>query len=166
MTIWLLVRQIKTSPLMALLGGFFGLNLTMFWLIVGAMLCLVELFVPTAFTAFMMGMGAFVVALVTMVLPLKGAFQVALWLVLSTAFVYLSHRLMPKRRVSSIENATEAQTVSEILPGETGRVLYEGSSWRARCGDEKLAIAPNQKVYIVGREGTTLIVLPANLLKS
>lgn len=166
MTIWLLVRQINTSPLMGLLGGFFGLNLTMFWLIVGAMLCLVELFVPTAFTAFMMGMGAFVVALVTMVLPLKGAFQVALWLVLSTAFVYLSHRLMPKRRVSSIENATEAQTVSEILPGETGRVLYEGSSWRARCGDEKLAIAPNQKVYIVGREGTTLIVLPANLLKS
>lgn len=151
---------------MGLLGSFFGLNLTMFWLIVGAMLCLVELFVPTAFTAFMMGMGAFVVALVTMVLPLKGAFQVALWLVLSTAFVYLSHRLMPKRRVSSIENATEAQTVSEILPGETGRVLYEGSSWRARCGDEKLAIAPNQKVYIVGREGTTLIVLPANLLKS
>lgn len=166
MTIWLLVRQINTSPLMGLLGSFFGLNLTMFWLIVGAMLCLVELFVPTAFTAFMMGMGAFVVALVTMVLPLKGAFQVALWLVLSTAFVYLSHRLMPKRRVSSIENATEAQTVSEILPGETGRVLYEGSSWRARSGDEKLAIAPNQKVYIVGREGTTLIVLPANLLKS
>jgi membrane protein implicated in regulation of membrane protease activity len=39
-------------------------------------------------------------------------------------------------------------------------VLYEGSSWQARCRDEALAIAPQQKVKVIDREGTTLIVMP------
>lgn len=142
----------------------FPFSPSMFWLVAGAMLCLVELFVPTAFTTFMMGLSALVVALVAMLLPSLIGVQVALWMALSVTFVFLSHRLMPKRKVSTIEDATEGQTLTEILPGQPGRVLYEGSSWRARCGDEKLAIAPNQKVYVVGREGTTLIVLPENLL--
>jgi len=46
--------------------------------------------------------------------------------------------------------------------GKEGRVLYEGN-FLARCDDHNLAIAPNQKVYLVRREGTTLIVLPENL---
>lgn len=139
---------------------------TLFWFAVGVILCLVELAVPTAFTASMMGISAFLVALVAIILPTKVALQVGLWLGFATAFVYLTHRFMPKRKVSTIEDATEGQTLTEISPGEFGRVVYEGNSWKARCGDEKLAIQANQKVYIVGREGTTLIVLPEHLLKS
>jgi len=56
-----------------------------------------------------------------------------------------------------------AETLTEIPAGKEGRVLYEGNLW-ARCDDHNLAIAPNQKVYLVRREGTTLIVLPENLL--
>lgn len=139
---------------------------SLFWLVVGGILCLVELVVPTAFTASMMGVSALLVALVALILPKQLALQVALWLGLAVTFVYLTHRFLPKRKVSSVENAIEAQTLTQILPGECGRVLYEGSSWRARCEDERLAIPVSQKVYIVGREGTTLIVMPENLLKS
>jgi membrane protein implicated in regulation of membrane protease activity len=133
------------------------------WLLVGMVLCLVEIILPTAFTAFAMGVGALLVAVVALLFPKLVGLQVALWMVFSTAFVYLVHRLMPKRKATTIEDATEAQTLTEILPGATGRVLYEGNSWRARCGDEKSAIAPNQKVYVIGRQGTTLIIMPEHL---
>jgi membrane protein implicated in regulation of membrane protease activity len=166
MTIWFLAGLFDSPLLMQLPIQPFGFSPTLLWLLVGAILCSIELVVPTAFTAFMMGISAFVMALLVMLLPLPPALQVVLWLVFSIAFVYLGHRLMPRRKVSSMEDATEGQTLTEILPGEMGRVLYEGNSWKARCEDEKLAIASNQRVYVVRREGTTLVVLPEHLLKS
>jgi membrane protein implicated in regulation of membrane protease activity len=135
----------------------------MLWLVAGSILCLLELFVPTAFVAFLMGISAFVVALAALVLP-QFPIQVVLWLLLSTALVFVSRRFLPHPRASKNLDAIEAQTLTEIPAGKTGRVLYEGNSWRARCEDETEAIAPNQKVYIVRREGTTLIVVPQNLL--
>lgn len=62
-----------------------------------------------------------------------------------------------------IPDATEAKTITEILPGQTGRVKYEGCSWKACCTNKQVAIAPNQKVYVLRREGNTLIIAPDNL---
>lgn len=127
---------------------------------------MMELFLPTAFVALMMGISAFVVALVSLIFP-QLAVQVFVWLVLSTAFVLLSRRLLPPpRRMTKIQDAIVAETLTEIPAGKQGRVLYEGNSWRAECEDRDLEIAPNQKVYVVRREGTTLIVMPENLLHS
>lgn len=134
------------------------------WMVTGAGLCLIEFFVPTAFTLFVMGLSAFLVGLFALIFPAQLSLQIALWVILSTAFTYLTYRFMPKRKVTAIADATEAKSLTEILPGEAGRVLYEGNSWRARCGDEKVAIASNQKVYVIGREGTTLIVMPEHLI--
>lgn len=138
---------------------------TLLWLLAGAVLCLMELFLPTAFVAFMMGLAAFAVAGISLVLPHINL-QVVLWMILSGTFAFLSRRLLPARKVAAIEDAKEAQTLTEIPPGEAGRVLYEGNSWRARCDDSQMAIAPNQKVIVVRREGTTLIVMPEHLLHS
>lgn len=138
---------------------------TLLWLLAGAILCLLELFLPTAFVALMMGLAAFAVAGISLVLPYAN-WQVVLWMVLSTVFTLLSRRLLPVRKATAIEDAKEAQTLTEILPGESGRVIYEGNSWRARCDDSQIAIAPNQKVIVVRREGTTLIVMPESLLHS
>ncbi len=146
-------------------GFFLQVHPMVFWLAVGALLCLLEFAVPTAFTAFMMGLSALLVALIARLLPSQIALQVGIWLGLSVAFVVLTHRLMPKRKTSSISDATEAETLTEILPEQPGRVLYEGGSWRAVCGDNS-AIAQGQKVYVVGRQGTTLIVVSKNLLDS
>lgn len=138
--------------------------ITLLWLVAGSALCLVELFVPTAFVAFMMGVSALLVAVVSLVLP-QLTFTVALWLVLSAVLIFLvRERLMPRRRSSLLQDAQEAETLTEILPGKGGRVRYEGNSWRAVCADENSAIAPHQKVYVVGREGNTLFVLPRKLL--
>jgi membrane protein implicated in regulation of membrane protease activity len=136
------------------------ISFTWLWLVAGAVLCLIELFLPTAFVTFMMGISAIVVALVSLIFP-QLSLQVVIWLALSTALVLLSRRFVPPpHRKSKIKDAIVAETLTEIAAGN------EGNSWRARCEDEKLSLAPQQKVYVVRREGTTLIVVPENLLHS
>lgn len=136
---------------------------TWLWLGAGVILCLSEWVLPTAFVAFMMGLSALAVALVSLVLP-QVYLQAILWLGLSTGLILVSRRLLPKRPAKLLRDPIEAQTLTEILPGQKGRVLYEGISWQARCEDHHLAIAASEKVYVVRREGTTLIVLPERLV--
>ena len=139
------------------------LSLTILWLIAGSILCLMEFAFPSAFVEFMLGVGAFLVAVVSLIVP-QFTLQVGLWLIFSTALIILSRRFFtPKRSVLSFGDDQEGKTLTEILPGETGRVLYEGNSWQAKCADDLLRITPNEKVYVVRREGNTLIVLPHEL---
>jgi membrane protein implicated in regulation of membrane protease activity len=139
---------------------------TLIWLIVGACFCLSELFIPTAFVAFMMGISAFIVALLSLVVG-NLWLQALAWLLLSTSLIVLTRKyISPPRRKSKIRDAVLGETITEIPAGKTGRVLYEGNSWRARCDDEQAFIAPYQRVYVVRREGTTLIVMPENILHS
>ncbi|ACK64561.1 protein of unknown function DUF107 [Rippkaea orientalis PCC 8801] len=137
------------------------LSPSLLWLIAGAILCLMEVVFPVAFVAFMMGLSAIIVAAIALVIP-AFSLQVILWLSFSTVLVVGSRRLLPKKKMlnANLRDAEEGETLTEIEPGKTGRVLYEGNSWQAKCADEKLAIAPYQKVYIVTRKGNTLIVLP------
>ncbi len=139
-----------------------ALTPTLIWLVVGTVLCLIEFVVPTAFVACVMGISAFVVAVVSQFTPLS--LQIVLWMVLSLALVFYSRRLVRQKSARQFD-ATEAQTLTAILPGESGRVRYEGNSWAARCEDHELTIAPSQKVYVVARQGTTLIVMPEDLLR-
>ncbi|EKQ68785.1 membrane protein implicated in regulation of membrane protease activity [Leptolyngbyaceae cyanobacterium JSC-12] len=133
------------------------------WLLIGTVLCLSELLLPTAFVAFVMGVSAFAVAAIAGFTPLN--LQILLWAGLSLALVVSSRRLVRTRESCKLD-ATEAETLTEIPPGKTGRVLYEGNSWAAQCEDPTCAIAPHQKVHIVSRRGTILIVIPENLLHS
>jgi membrane protein implicated in regulation of membrane protease activity len=140
------------------------LNPTVLWLLAGSILCLIELFLPTAFNAFSLGVGALLVGALTMVVRVSVGLQIFLWMLLSLGFVYLSHRLLSKGKSHSLPEATEGETLTEILPGKTGRVLYEGNSWQARCLESSQSIGMGEKVYIVERKGTTLIVLPDDYL--
>ncbi len=140
-----------------------ALTPTIIWLLVGTVLCLVEFIVPTAFLACVMGISAFVVAAVSQFIPLS--LQVALWVLLSLLLVFYSRRFVRHKAASKFD-ATEAETLTEIPPGKLGRVRYEGNSWAARCEDHEVTIAPNQKVYVISRQGTTLLVVPEHLLRS
>ncbi|MBC7824915.1 MAG: NfeD family protein [Candidatus Parcubacteria bacterium] len=137
-----------------------SLTPAMIWLLAGGVLCLIEFVLPTAFIAFVMGLSALIVAAVSAVLPLNA--QIILWMALSAVMVLGSRRFINRKAALKLD-ATEAETLTEILPGKPGRVLYEGNSWSARCETFDGAIAPHQKVYIVGRKGTTLIVVPEGL---
>ncbi len=140
-----------------------SLNPTMLWLVIGTVLCLAEVVLPTAFVACVMGVSALAVAAIAHLIPFN--LQVMLWMALSLALVLVSRRFVHQKAAKKLD-ATEAETLTEIPAGKTGRVLYEGNSWAARCEDERRAIAPHQKVYVVGRKGTTLIVIPESIVHS
>lgn len=134
------------------------------WIIAGVVLCLMEALLPTAFTELTLGISAIVVGLIAFALPNVGL-QVALWLILSVAFLILFRRFMHGQTPRVLEDSKEAQTLTEILPGQLGRVLYEGNSWQALSESDQ-AIAPNQPVVVIGRRGTTLIIMSLRQLES
>lgn len=161
-----LLSGVSASSTPILLQILYQMSPTIIWLLVGAILCLLELFVPTAFVEFMMGLSAFAVAGLSLILP-QFSVQVVLWMLLSLISIVASRRILSKwKSPRTLEAAKEAETLTAIAPGEAGRVLYEGNSWRARCDDPQMAIAPKQKVLVVGRQGNTLIVMPEYLLHS
>lgn len=140
------------------------MNYALFWLILGTVLCLMELFIPTAFVESTLGVSALVVAMVALVVPLFNV-QAALWMVLSLVFILFLKRFVPQRTPLILLDATEARTITAITPGETGRVLYEGNSWQARCDDDALTIGANQMVVVIRRKGNTLYVMPESEIR-
>lgn len=112
-----------------------------------------------------MGIAAILTAIAALAVP-QLSLQVVIWLVASTLLVILSRRWVDRLQSSKhrVNDDREGETLTEIPQGGTGRVLFEGNSWRAQCADEQMAIAPQQKVYIVSRQGNTLFVLPVQLL--
>lgn len=141
------------------------LSAPILWLVAGLVLCLMELLVPTAFVELTMGIAAVIVACVAWFVP-SLVVQMVLWLGLSAGLTVALRRLLPQRSTPTINDAKHAKTLTAIAPGQTGRVIYEGNSWRARCEDDQRAIPPDQPVYVVGRRGTTLIVLPEDIVHS
>lgn len=139
-------------------------NPTLFWIVVGGILCSMEFVFPTAFVSFMMGIAALLVAIVSLFVP-QYTLLMGLWLIFATSLTIISRRLFtPKRKLSITGDDSEATTIGGIPAGTVGRVLYEGNSWRAKCADETRDIAPNEAVFVVRRQGNTLIVLPQKML--
>ncbi|MEO0854034.1 MAG: NfeD family protein, partial [Cyanobacteria bacterium J06648_11] len=91
--------------------------------------------------------------------------QLVAWVVLSTTFVWLGRRLVPKT-ASILEESREARSQAAIPAGEKGRVLYEGTTWNAKCSIEGVEIPANRELYVVERKGNTLLVLPTHLLQN
>ena len=129
------------------------------WVIIGTVLCLMELLLPTAFVESALGISAFGVALLSTVVTSLN-YQIVLWVILSLLTFWVLKRFVPNRTSPTLQEATEARTTTEIPAGRTGRVIYEGNSWQARCEDSSVAIAPDQEVFVVQRKGNTLIVIP------
>ena len=142
------------------------MSTTLFWIIAGGILCMTEFIFPTAFVSFMMGIAALLVAIASLFVP-QFTLLMGLWLILATGLIILSRRLFtPKRKVAVTGDDSDAIAISGIPAGTTGRVLYEGNSWQAKCADETRDIAPNESVYVVQKQGNTLIVLPNKMLDS
>ncbi len=141
------------------------MNYPLFWVILGAVFCLMELFLPTGFVESTLGLSAFIVGLLALVVP-SFNLQIVAWVALSLAFIFLLRRFVPKRTPYSLQESTEARTLTAIAPGQTGRVLYEGNSWQARCDDETITVGADQPVVVVRRKGNTLYVIPESALRA
>lgn len=147
-----------------------------FWLTAGFILCAFELFIHKIqankyrLIALFMGISSLIISLIlwqfTNALDFDWQYimyedfhlQIMFWMGLSLTSIIWLRPMFIKRKTYRIQETNEAMTLSEILPGQTGRVLYEGCSWQGRCENYQSAIASNQKVYVLRREGNTLIV--------
>ena len=146
---------------------------SLFWFSGGVLLCLIELFLPKSWAKqyklvpLIMGVSSLVVALFVWRYDFleDARLQIAYLMGLSTACVIWVRPMLLRKKKFTVLDATEAQTLTDILPGQTGQVLYEGCLWQARTEGYQGAIAPNQRVYVMRREGNTLIVLPENLFQ-
>lgn len=141
------------------------MNYPLFWAILGAVFCLMELFLPTGFVESTLGISAFIVAFFALAVPIF-SLQIVLWVALSLVFIFLLRRFVPKRTPYSLQESTEARTLTAIAPGKTGRVIYEGNSWQARCDDETMTIGADQPVVVTRRKGNTLYVIPESALRA
>lgn len=146
---------------------------SLFWFSGGVFLCMIELFLPKSWAKqyklvpLIMGVSSLVVALFVWRYDFleDARLQIAYLMGLSTACVIWVRPMLLRKKKFTVLDATEAQTLTDILPGQTGQVLYEGCLWQARTEGYQGAIAPNQRVYVMRREGNTLIVLPENLFQ-
>jgi membrane protein implicated in regulation of membrane protease activity len=165
----LICSLVKAIPLST-----FSVSPSLFWFGGGVVLCLIELFFPKTWgksyklVPLIMGVSSLIVAFFVwrdynFLQDLR--LQIAYWMALSTACVIWVRPMLIKGKKFTVPDATEARTLTEILLGETGQVLYEGCIWQARTEGYQGAIASNQRVYVVRREGNILIVLPENLFQ-
>ena len=140
------------------------MNSAIFWILLGVALCGMELMIPTAFLESALGVSAIAVGLSLMVLSVPLSWRIALWMAFSLVLFWALRRFAPRRQPPALMDSTEARTITSIPPGQSGRVMYEGNSWPACCSDRDVAIATNQTVIVIGRQGNTLIVMPESAI--
>ncbi|MBD2103220.1 NfeD family protein [Leptolyngbya sp. FACHB-261] len=135
---------------------------TLWWLGAGSLLLLALSAPDPALPA--MGIAAFLIGLLILKVSLPALVQVFAWGILSTAITLLLRWfVVPKQRPpESLSGTAEARTLTPIQAGYPGQVFYEGTSWSARCEVLKPGetIGAERWVYVVGREGNTLVVVP------
>ncbi len=140
---------------------------TLWWVAAGCMLVFALAFPDPAVPS--MGVAAFLVGLLLANVSLPPLAQVIIWGMLAM-FITLLLRwfLLPRQQRKFSPSSAEARTLTMIEAGRLGEVFFEGTSWSARCEVLRLGevINPNQSVYVVGREGNTLVIVPGGYLDS
>ncbi|MGW0732213.1 NfeD family protein [Streptomyces sp. NPDC002851] len=135
------------------------------WLIVAAVLVVVEIFTLTAALG-MLGAAALVTAGAAAVgLPVP--FQLVVFALVSTVTmifvrpIALRHVRQPERARFGVDAlvGTSAYVVTEVTARD-GRVRIAGEEWTAHAYDETMVIPPGTTVDVLEISGTTALVYP------
>lgn len=142
------------------------------WFILGMLLIMAELFIPS-FTIFWFGLSALLVGALLWIAPtLSLTWQILLWAVLSVVMAVFWFVVMKPRMVDK----TRAGMSREALLGETGQVirvpdgerrglvrfskpLLGSDEWSFICDDP---VQIGDRVHIRDVSGNTLVVSPKN----
>lgn len=142
----------------------------LFWLIGGAILILLEFFLPGLVVIFL-GLGAMATAGMLYAGYLRDPLHVVVCFVLCSVFLLMTLRRIILRFYPSLSEhaetdedeliaGQEAVTVSALSPHHfEGRVKYSGTTWPARSAEGE--IAAGVKVKIVIRQNISLVVRKA-----
>ena len=135
------------------------------WAMVGIGLMLCE-FVMPGLILFFFGLGALFTALLVWLFPMSLTLQLAIFAIASLVFLFGLRRLLKpiftgketgvsEGSLSEGMSGQEAKVSVIIVPGTAGRVMLNGTTWKAES-DENLDVG--QTVVVVGQKSLTLMV--------
>ena len=136
------------------------------WIVLGFALVIAELAVP-AFFIIWFGLGALLVGLALLVVPLGATAQVALWVAASLAMVVLWLRVFKRGYHKTLIGQSDGETIGEVglmtkpaAPFARGKVRFQkpilGSEEWECVVDEPIALG--ERVKVVSVEGSFLKV--------
>lgn len=141
-------------------------NPAVLWFIVGFVFFILEFAIP-GFILFFFAVGAWIVALLSLMFDLSFNVQLLIFLASSIVTILL-FRNWVKNIISSRKQSTELEdefigksgiAETDIKPNQDGKVDFKGTIWDARSDEN---ILKGEKVTIIGNESILLIVKPKN----
>ena len=140
------------------------------WLLVGAVLLLLALTgLDTDGLLLIAGLSGLLLTVVSVLVVMPLAFQVLLFLgLVSLGYGWLRRwdRRQRDRALPASPRAEWAEVIQAFAADGEGRVRWQGQSWAAINLEPGQALAVGAQVRVMGREGTSLQVLPAAPLAS
>ena len=138
------------------------------WLVLGFVLLIIEMFVPT-FASLWFGGAAIIVAALAWLLPISVSMQIIIWLVLSAIFLLAWFKFIKPLSV----DRTKAGLGGSIIIGETGMIIVApqlnragvvrfsvpivgAAEWMCRTSGEQVAVG--DRVIVTDIVGNELIV--------
>ncbi|WP_227428845.1 NfeD family protein [Psychrobacter sp. I-STPA6b] len=145
------------------------------WLVLGMILIIAEMFLPT-FASLWFGIAAIIVALLAWLLPLSILWQVIIWLSLSVIMALAWFKYIKPLSV----DRTKAGLGGSVIIGETGMIVVKpqpeklgkvrfsvpivgADEWLCRTRDEVVEVG--DRVTVIDITGNELIVSPTKTLK-
>jgi len=138
------------------------------WLVLGFILLIIEMFVPT-FASLWFGAAAIIVAALSWLLPISVSVQIIIWLVLSAIFLLAWFKFIKPLSV----DRTKAGLGGSVIVGETGMIIVQpqpdragivrfsvpivgAAEWMCRTTGEPVAVG--DRVVVTDIVGNELIV--------
>ena len=138
------------------------------WLVLGFVLLIIEMFVPT-FASLWFGGAAIIVAALAGLLPISVSMQIIIWLVLSAIFLLAWFKFIKPLSV----DRTKAGLGGSVIIGETGMIIVApqleragvvrfsvpivgAAEWMCRTSGEQVAVG--DRVIVTDIVGNELIV--------
>jgi membrane protein implicated in regulation of membrane protease activity len=139
------------------------LSAAVIWFIIGFILFILEFVVP-GLILFFFGLGAWIVAIVSLFYNVSLNEQMIIFVISSIASILLLRKWLSKiiwERKHSTELLQDefigktGVAETQIRPGENGKIAFKGTSWQAASAD---IISKGENVIITGNESILLIV--------
>ncbi|QBG47584.1 NfeD family protein [Verrucomicrobia bacterium S94] len=135
------------------------------WAIIGVGLMLCEFIMP-GLILFFFGIGALITALVSWLLPVGLSAQLMVFTVASLVSLFGLRRLIKPVFTGNESDVNtdsynegmigrEAEVSVEITPESPGKVILNGTAWKAESGE---TLTVGQRVVISGQKSLTLMV--------
>jgi membrane protein implicated in regulation of membrane protease activity len=138
-------------------------NAAVIWIIIGFVLFLLEFVLP-GLILFFFAVGAWIVAILCLFIDLSINQQLIIFLISSVVTILLLRKWLSKilwKRKHSTELLEDeflgktAKALTDISPGENGKVDFKGTTWQAGSED---TIEKGENVIIIGNESILLLV--------